>query len=246
MLALDLLLVSTTAFSLGNNGVPPFFGAPIVDGFNPLDKSAIISLPDNLTYATNGSAGTQAGVRSIIGKNSGKLYFGYTATSTALRNGTGIGIATAAFTLANVPTTSAATFWSLQLANGNVWFNGTDQSKNLGVLTATHVKCVAVDFTNSRAWMRIDAGNWLADASANPATNTNGVDISALFPTNLAYILGTSNDNATHTLGSINITASACGANAPTSGFSAWNFLLQRDLNPSANHNRPMFTEAVA
>ncbi len=40
--------------------------------------------------------------------------------------------------------------------------------------------------------------------SADPTTEVGGIDISALFPTNDAFMLGTSNENIHHTIATMN------------------------------------------
>ena len=44
--------------------------------------------------------------------------------------------------------------------------------------------CLAVDLINKKIWIRVGGGNWNNDSSANPATNTNGLDLSALLGVN--------------------------------------------------------------
>jgi len=229
------------------NGCPPGFCVSAASSgpfstWNPADKLSVVLSNGNLTYANSGS--TNQGVRSTIGKSSGKLYFEITNVSTASRNDTGFGIATSGFTFTTTAS-AGATFWTLVAANGGVFFNGVNQSKNLGAMAANDIICFAIDLVNSRGWIRHNAGNWLADVSANPATNTNGVDISGLFPSNAAFILGTSNETINSTAGTLNVGATAFGETVP-SGFSAWNFLLRRDLDPAANDNLPMWIEAAA
>ncbi len=187
--------------------------------WNPNDKSNVTLSGSNQTYA-NTNGGTQGGVRTTTSRSSGKMYFEITNLHISSNNGVGFGICTAAYSLSGAPSTGA-TFWTLCPANGTVDFNGTNQNKNLGAMAANDVICFAIDLDNSRGWIRHNAGNWLADAAANPATNTNGVDISALFPTNPAFIVGTSNNTAA---GQAQGTLNTIGNFAQTvpSGFTAW------------------------
>ncbi len=186
--------------------------------WNPNDKLSVTLSNGNLTYANAGA--TNQGVRSTSGRSFGKLYFEITNLNTSSRNDDGFGIATAGFSFSTTGS-AGATLWTLIPANGNVFFNGADKSKNLGAMAANDVICFAIDLDNSRGWIRHNGGNWLADASANPATNTNGIDISALFPANPAYILGTSNNNVNATKGTLNVGRTPF-AQAIPSGFRAW------------------------
>lgn len=68
--------------------------------------------------------------------------------------------------------------------NGVGYFGSTGQVfVNFGVIgtfatyAAGAVICWAVDVPNGKFWARVNGGNWNNDASANPATNTNGVAI---------------------------------------------------------------------
>lgn len=57
---------------------------------------------------------------------------------------------------------------SSNIANVNNWFNDGDLLQ------------IAVDLDTMEAWLKRNSGNWNNDASADPATNTNGIDISSL------------------------------------------------------------------
>ncbi len=219
-----LLMSGVVALGLGNNGVPPFFGAPnCLDGWNPADKSASVSVSGTCNNTASASTATEAGIRSVNSKNSGKLFFSTTLAGSSILSGdTGAGIANSSAVLATVGTNATNAFMFFD-GSGNIFFNGSSTTKTLGGRALTDVICIAIDFTNSRGWMRANAGNWNGDAAANPATNTNGIDISAKFPSTAAFAVASFNPNVGTAAFVLDTSAAACGANAPTSGFSAWN-----------------------
>lgn len=65
---------------------------------------------------------------------------------------------------------------------GSIYVNGTAIVNTIAALAGSmgQVAGIAVDFGTRRAWFRVSNGNWNNDAAANPATATNGIDISAL------------------------------------------------------------------
>jgi hypothetical protein len=78
---------------------------------------------------------------------------------------------------------------------------------------------MAVDFGNKTGWFTTDGtggGNWNGSPTANPATNTGGIDISAVFPASAAFLVYTS--NASGSSASINSTF----VYSVPSGFSPW------------------------
>jgi hypothetical protein len=78
---------------------------------------------------------------------------------------------------------------------------------------------MAIDLVNSKGWFRINGGNWDGSGTDNPATNTGGINIATLFPTNAAYALFCANNNAAGV--AANFGTSAFSFTVP-SGFSAW------------------------
>lgn len=149
--------------------------------WNPSDKSASVTLSNgNLTAA--GTSSSDVGVRSVAAKTSGKFYVEYTVGSnwpTGPDDGVGIALSSASLTTLGTNATGAF----ITFKSGTIWFNGSSiPGKVIGTASISDVICMAIDFTNQRGWFRRNAGNWLGDAAADPATNTNGIDISALFP----------------------------------------------------------------
>jgi len=88
-----------------------------------------------------------------------------------------------------------------------------------GSIVAGGQVCVAVDLVNKRIWMRLNANAWFNDVAANPATNTNGLDISSLFTSNAAFPLVTCNSTTPHLTANFGATAFA---QAMPSGFISW------------------------
>jgi len=188
--------------------------------WNASDKSAQITLSNGNLTATDTSTG-DSGVRIATSHNSGKYYIEWTSGSTFTGANTNVGICTAAAPLAGVGNTTNSAFLLQQGGSGAVWFNGSQTGlPQIGQFFTNRVAGMAIDFVNARGWFRVDGASglnyWNGNASYDPATNTGGVDISALFPTNAAYPVFTSNGNGS--ICSLNSTF----AYAPPSGFSAW------------------------
>jgi len=111
--------------------------------------------------------GARAWARSVSGKSSGKLYAefisiagGGVSTSVGLYNGEpGTPETVPGFTRAGGGEVSGGAFWDSYTTGATL--------------------CMAVDMDNKRIWTRVNSGNWNNSATANPATNAEGVDISA-------------------------------------------------------------------
>jgi hypothetical protein len=144
--------------------------------WNPSDKSASVSLSSGNSIATN-DVFTRHAVRAGVGKSSGKWAFRVTPTIGASVE-TLIGIATSTASLSN----------GIGLDTNAYGYNASDGSiyKNSSVLATYQTYSsgqpvdVACDFDNGRMWVRRNGGNWNNSGTANPATNTGGLDISAL------------------------------------------------------------------
>lgn len=188
--------------------------------WNPSDKAANITLSGgNLTVGA--SSITAGAVRSTSGKSSGKLYFENTWTNPtggAGADGVGIGTATAALSGAtSLP--GNATGGCIVYVGGLIRYNGISTGVNIGAIATGQTHCVAIDLTNSRIWFRINGGNWNNSGTANPATNTGGIDISTLFPSNAPFAVVTKNGSVPSC--TTNFGASAFTQTVP-SGFTAW------------------------
>ena len=103
---------------------------------------------------------------------------------------------------------------------GSVYFNGASQPFAIPAPGSGGVYCLAIDLVNSRAWVRLNGGNWNNSGTANPTTNVGGVNISGLFPTNPAFAAMTT-EQILSPLATVNFGASAFSFAVP-SGFAAW------------------------
>lgn len=97
---------------------------------------------------------------------------------------------------------------------GAVYRNGSSVLTWAAGLTAGAVYDTAVDFANARIWFRKNGGNWNNSGTADPATNTGGLDTSAITGTLYAAVTVFSNgDQFTANFGA------SAWTYAPPSGF---------------------------
>ncbi len=186
-------------------GTPPFEFASGWDGSTPVDtrpcqwvvwprtliSGGISGTYNHIATGTNASlnpAGTwgRFGTNTVV--TSGKYYRENTIdvlTAGGQGNGTwGVGIARHQSSIG--PLVSGG-FIGDAGNNGIGYFPFSGNVvRNAGTITtimtgaAGDVICEAYDADNKRVWWRNGSGNWNNDASANPATNTNGIDCSAV------------------------------------------------------------------
>jgi hypothetical protein len=136
-----------------------------------LEIGALIAYPVNAVI--------QSLTRSPDFKNYGRYYFEVSQFSGGNDASAGAGIATAGAAVADVASLAPVNCAVVQLV-GEIWSNGADSTKTLGVITRPNVIGVAVDFTNANVWFRIaPSGDWNGDPSADPKTNTGGVSFSS-------------------------------------------------------------------
>lgn len=143
----------------------------ILATWNPSDKSANITLSGGNLIATLSSA-TFDNVRATKSASAGKYYYEIT-------NGAGISLSYVGVAASGVSLTSAlgnSTNTVAYGSNGNVNTNGSF-SAAIGTYTDGDRIDMALDLDNGKVWFRKNGGNWNADGSANPTTNTNGIDI---------------------------------------------------------------------
>jgi hypothetical protein len=183
--------------------------------WNPSDKSTNVVLASgNLAAST--ATNTNEGVRSTSSKASGaKVYFEVSwGNSTGGNNGCGIATASASLTTL----ASAGTGGAIVYNSGTIYINGTTSGINIGIIQLSTI-CFAIDLVNNRFWARKGAGNWNNSGTANPATNTGGIDISGLFASTAAF--GAATFNSTVGTATVNFGATTFNQTIP-SGFSAW------------------------
>lgn len=163
--------------------------------WNSSDATNILLSNGNLTAAA--SANAQASVRATVSKAaSGKYYFEITGIGTSQNSAIGISTASPGGSTL-VPTQSIFCNW----ANGLYFLSGAGTGGGLlAPLVSGDIVGVAIDLTNKRAWFRKNSTIWNNDGAANPATNTNGVDISSVFASAAAFPIVTFNGTGlTHT-----------------------------------------------
>lgn len=66
------------------------------------------------------------------------------------------------------------------LPSGHIFLNGTDTGTTLGGMTTGDVVRIVFDETHDSYWMSKNGGNWNANGSANPSTNTGGLSFSTV------------------------------------------------------------------
>lgn len=175
-------LTVTTPNGTSIAGAPSQFTVVMTyTNWNPSDKSSNLSLTNgNLTAALSSSA--SAGVRAVIGRTSGKLYFEITITGTIATAGTGLSTISA-------PLTGNPNVYT-QLVDGGVWRSGAYQGYSVSggsSFVSGDILGIAVDLGALRVWFRRNNGVWNAGAGADPAANVGGLDISSIFSGVAAY-----------------------------------------------------------
>jgi len=176
-----------------SGGVQLRSGSTVVTNYtswNPSDQTGVTLSGSNLTATNNG--GANGAVRSVNSFSSGKYY--WEVTTNAGSTQCGVGIANAAAVLANFYNNSAV--GGSYLYNSSispVYLNGSSAGINLGsqISTSGGILCIALDVTNSLLWYRIaPSGNWNGSGTANPATGTGGINVSAVVgPGNPAFAI---------------------------------------------------------
>jgi hypothetical protein len=144
------------------------------DELSPTDKSATISLSEGNRRGDTSTGGNQ-GVRSIHGKRAGKYYIECDCTVLTGAD-SGFGICTAAASLTGLGNNAA--LGVVYFKGGSVWFNGSSVGSTGVTLNGT-VAAIALDLDNAKVHVRVSGGQWFN--ASNPATNTGGIDISAIF-----------------------------------------------------------------
>ena len=147
--------------------------------FNGTPSASVVVSNGGLTV-THGSTNNATGVFSAASKASGKLYF-EVLIQTSISNANAVGIKLYAGGVFSDATGTFPNGVGVQLGatNSFIYANNVSTAKNLGTQAIGDVICCAIDLDARLAWFRRNAGNWNADAAANPATGTNGVVIPA-------------------------------------------------------------------
>lgn len=199
----------------------PSATAPVVSSetWNPLDKSASVTLSVANTVATN--VNTFAGVRSLGSHTTGKWYaeFFVTTMTGNIFDNDGLGLCTAATPLTAI-NQDPTSFWSR--STDGLMFNGNPSTtKSTGVLQGNTIG-VAYDGSLNLVWMRNDvspgSNSWVGTtAGANPATGTFGFNVSTTFGGNPVFLC-MSGDNSTTDVVAIHHTFTY----SPPVGYAPW------------------------
>lgn len=206
--------------------VPTIFGVYASAGavsasttWSTTDKAVQITLSGGDLTATraDGSGPFYASLRGTSSKSAGKWYFEVICIQNPSPTFAGVGVC-----VANA--TAPLNNYLGSTSDGVGYFSGGAVIINsVGVLTmpgygAGDIVKVALDITNQRIWFKLNGGNWNNNASADPATNTLGVNIAAV--TGMLFAGCTENLNVTNEV-TINFGATAFNS-SPPSGFTAW------------------------
>lgn len=140
--------------------------------WNPNDASNMNFSNNNLAVSSSGLGG----VRAVLGFGTGKYYFEVMAVSWS-NSSTATGLATAS---ANV--FAGASTGTVSIGNsGAIWIGSTNTGSSLGTRANGDTIGIAVDLSAQLIWLRVcPSGNWNGSGTANPATGTGGISISAL------------------------------------------------------------------
>jgi hypothetical protein len=191
--------------------------------WNPLDKSTNIILTNGNLKAQSTAIG-QFGARGTTSLSASKIYVEFKFSSSTLISGAGIATGTAGLGSDTFNTTNNCFEVIWDGISAKIWFNGAQPTspQNQPALGAINNDIIgmAINFSSSLGWFRKNGGDWNADATADPATNTRGIDISALFPTNAAFLsMGTGSVDASVIM---NAGASAFSFTPPSGYIDGW------------------------
>lgn len=205
----------------------------------------------NFTYVNSGTSGSSL-ARTVDAFSSGKKAFQVTFNASILEGdyNTRLGLADPTTATTDIGFQTKTLAWA---SNGQVPFAAV----NNFVINWVHgdLLTMAFDFTAMRLWVRVNTGNWNNDASADPVTGTNGIDISTLAGTSwraaigAEFISGAGGTLSYASLPSGFTSFEAAGGTAPTAGWQR----NEGDITNSAKSVRlatasqpPAFGRAIA
>lgn len=154
-------------------GVANGVGTPVVTNtsFSVASASNATLSNNNLTVTrTNTSTG---GANSTAYKTTGKFYFEVTVGASNA-NTDFIGTMQSGVSFGTVTGGSPGNYAGYWVKNNSILFSGGGQGGLQATPTAGQIISIAIDVGASLCWYRLQNGNWNNDASANPATGTNG------------------------------------------------------------------------
>jgi hypothetical protein len=152
--------------------------------FEVATSTQVTMTNSNRILTNTGTTGGQgAHVLAAEGKTSGKYYIEFTLVN-LMPGGTGntaIGVCNGSATYITIGNNATNGAYYL-VVNGHLFGDGNASGQNFSAPSNGDVICMAIDLTNYRAWFRINgSGNWngTSNTTANPATNTGGLTITA-------------------------------------------------------------------
>jgi hypothetical protein len=195
--------------------MPSFVPAITATTWNPSDKNANISLDASNLIATIGGAGAYKSLRAIASHSAGKYYYELLPTY-SVATGVTIGVGNASASLSAAAGLSG--FNSFGYVDGSQNYINSSTILNSYTWVSGDTICIAFDIDHMTMWTRKNASNWNNNPSANPATNSLGMDVSTLaagpyFPMASGF---TSGDVLTTNFGG------SAYAQTPPSGFGNW------------------------
>lgn len=164
---------------------PPVLGATIWDAATNTDTTHITLSNGDLTASNDGANSGDHGIRVTNSRSSGRRYFEFTVGvfggDAFANDGLGLTIETQSLDTATNfdfdPTLAGQSFWVRH--TGSMVVRGSTTGFSLSGIAGTNVG-FAVDFGHMKIWLRKNGGAWNAHGGDDPATNTGGIDISAL------------------------------------------------------------------
>jgi len=230
-------LTATASVSAGHVVVAGAFKISLADAWNNADKAASLALSnsDKTVTTTAASGGVRSTTAYPLG-TAGKYYAELVLTS-AITSDPYVGLKLKAGLLGG--TTSAIYITPF---SGTIALAGTSTGVALGALATGDIICIAIDMGAERVWFRKNSGNWNNDASANPATGTNGIDISSLANTDLNLWMQNSGAAAGNVVAIRTKAAELTQSPLPSSGFTDW---MGGALSSVTNYTMPAATGAV-
>lgn len=192
--------------------------------WNPSDKhSSQVLTNANLTVTGNTAGYTPGLVRAVNAVVSGEKKYWEVVYDQTSGTASGMpGVTDGTDAVANQNGYSTHSF-GIECDNGNGFLNGSSVVSSINVNPPSGYACFALDMVNKRLWVRSgSAGNWNNSGTANPVTNTGGIDVSSISTT--AIYPSASADTNTDRLSARFLSTSWLGA-AP-SGFT--------EINPAA------------
>lgn len=206
-----------------NIAAPP---VPTIWSIAAANKPTIITLSNaNLTAASSAASNTLSPTGVLIqcptniGLASGVKGYFETSINNATAAGIAIAIIASSHDAVNNNPGSSENKGVTHSKDGTVNRNGSLQA-TWATWTTGDILCWAVDTVNYRLWVRKGAGNWNNSGAADPATNTGGLDISALNIAANRVLITPSFTNSGSQI-TLNAGQSAFSQTKP-SGFSSW------------------------